>query len=164
MVSEKEPDIGIVTHSETINSDFGFKYVGKDTLIDNPTDRHDFFAKKDSMDYTSISGEVCMVGSLSSLIYLGLNPKDIAREIIYGFYPSKPHWEILTSHFYHMISVDIQIRKDSNGDYTFWFTLGVVNRYVKTIRVVKNKMYYPGNPLGFTEYFNVIDTELIGNR
>jgi len=163
MVSDENPNVGVTTHDERINLDFNFKYVGKDTLIDNPTDRHDFFAKKDPMNYTSISGEVCMVGPLSSLLYLGLNPKDIARNIIFDFYSSKPHWKALTSHFYHMISADIQFKKQPDGQYTFWFTLCTINKYVKTIRVVKNKMYYPGNPLGFTEYFDVIDTELIGN-
>jgi len=159
------PDFTNVGHGEVMSdSKNRFKYTGKDTLIDNWGERHLFFAKKDPNNYMFPTGEVCLSGSLTSISRKGMSHRDIARKIIYNFYGSTLHWNTLTSLSYCLISSDIQFKNHPDGSYIFWFTLVTGVKEVTTKKSVKNKMFYPGNPLGFTEYYDSVTTEIICNR
>ena len=92
-----------------------------------------------------------------------MTPRDMAREIIYSFYHSKPHWEILTSPYYTLLSGDIEFRKDSDGNHTYWLTITTGAREITTIVKHKSKFYYPGNTGGLTEYYNEEISKFITN-
>ena len=129
-----------------------FKYDGKDTVIFDWAKRMRYFAK-DSMDFL---GEVCSGGDLIFISHEGLTAKEIAKNIIYDFYDSKEHWEILTYSSYTEIALDLQVKQLPNNHYVYWFTMAVGYDVNITKKSFKSKFYYPGNQLGLTEYYEEV--------
>lgn len=154
-----------VSHNE-IKKGIKSHYIGKDTLIYDWADRMEFFAK-DSM---GILSEVCSGGSLSLISTKGLTPKEIAKKIIYGFHHSKEHWDILTYFGYTEIAADFETRKNSDNEYSFWFTLVTGYKIITNKRIEKNPYYYPEKPNSKVdsffsmEYYEVVDRKYVFNR
>jgi hypothetical protein len=158
LINPNDPTAVYLTHNE-FKSDHNSSYVGKDTLIYWWGNRMRYYAK----DLMGFCGEVCSAGPLSLISYKGLTPKEIAKQIIYGFHYSKEHWEILTYYGYTKIAADIQIRKNPDGDYDYWFTLATGYNVITTKTTHKSQFYYPGNTLGLTEYYDIVDRKCIFN-
>lgn len=153
LIDIKNPKIdGFITHNE-FKKDGTCEYLGNDTLIFDWAKRMTYFAK-DSMGFI---GEVCSVGSLKIISYKGLTPKEIAKNIIFDFYHSKEHWDILTYYGYTEIALDIEIKKDFYGYFTYWFTMAVGYDIKISKKLHKSKFYFPGNQLGLTEYYEEIN-------
>lgn len=164
-VNPNNPNTIYVGHNE-IKKGVKCYYIGKDTLIYDWADRMDFFAK-DSM---GILSEVCSGGSLLLISKKGLTPKEIAKKIIYGFHHSKEHWEILTYFGYTEIAADFEIRKNSENEYSYWFTLVTGYKIIINKRIEKNPYYYPEkpnskvDPFFSMESYEVVDRKYVFNR
>jgi hypothetical protein len=164
-VNPNDQDMSYLNHYE-IKKDGISYYNGKDTLICDWVDRMKFFAK-DSMGFC---GEVCSAGALSFISTNGLTPKEIAKNIIYKFYHSKKHWEILTYFGYTEIAADFEIRKNLDGNYVYWFTLVTGYKIIINKRIEKNPYYYPEkpnskvDPFFSMESYEVVDRKCIFNR
>ena len=91
-------------------------------------------------------GEVCSARALTLISTKGLTPKEIAKNIIYGFHHSKEHWDILTYFGYTEIAADFEIRKNLDGNYVYWFTLVTGYKIIINKRIEKNPYYYPEKP------------------
>lgn len=159
LVNPNKPNGVHLTHGEFKVQD-NWIYPGKDTLIPQWDNRMEHFTDG-SMGFC---GEVCSAGPLSLISYKGLSPKEIAKHIVYGFHHSKEHWKILTYYGYTKIAADIQIRKNPDGEYDYWFTLATGCNIIITKTTHKNEFYYPGNTFGFTEYYDIVDKNYVFNR
>lgn len=159
LVNPNKADDVYLTHEEYKKGKESV-YMGKDTLIPQWDNRMEHFTDG-SMGFC---GEVCSAGPLSLISYKGLSPKEIAKHIVYGFHHSKEHWKILTYYGYTKIAADIQIRKNPDGEYDYWFTLATGCNIITTKTTHKNEFYYPGNTFGFTEYYDIVDKNYVFNR
>lgn len=141
VIDPKDPEVAYLSHCE-VKKDHNCFYNGKDTLI------YDWFKRMEhfSDETMGFCGEVCSAGALSFISTKGLTPKEIAKNIIYGFYQSKEHWHILTDFSYIKIAADIEIRKNPKGDYVYWFTMCTGFKMVKNKTKIKNKFYFPNHP------------------
>jgi hypothetical protein len=166
LVNPNNPNLEYLSHEE-FNKDDETIYIGKDTLISDWVKRNKFFSK----GLMTSGGEVCSVGPLSLISYKGATPKEIAKNIVYDFFSSKEHWEILTSVSYTRIAADIQIKKNKNGTYTYWFTLVTGHKVTISKKMVKNTLYFPNDSklknsdfLPFTkEYYEVVEKKILTN-
>ncbi len=166
LVNLNNPNLEYLSHEE-FNKDDETIYIGKDTLISDWVKRNKFFSK----GLMTSGGEVCSVGPLSLISYKGATPKEIAKNIVYDFFSSKEHWGILTSVSYTRIAADIQIKKNKNGTYIYWFTLVTGHKVTITKKMVKNTLYFPNDSklknsdfLPFTkEYYEVVEKKILTN-
>jgi hypothetical protein len=164
-INPNKPNMVYLSHNEVKNNGNSY-YVGKDTLIYGWGDRMRYFTK----NVMGVCGEVCSGGSLSLISTKGLTPKEMAKKIIYGFYHSKEHWDILTYFGYTKIAADFEVRKNLDGNYVYWFTLVVGYNIITTKRIEKNPYYYPEKPNSKVdsffsmEYYEVVDRKYVFNR
>ena len=165
LINPNKPTAVYLTHNE-FKSDNECSYIGRDTIIPTWGNRMRYYAK----DLMGFCGEVCSAGPLSLISYKGLSPKEIAKHIIYNFHHSKEHWEILTYYGYTKIATDIQIRKNPDGDYDYWFTLATGYNIITTKKIEKNQFYYPNDsklksdPFFSTEYYEVVNKKYVFNK
>ena len=164
VIDPNNEDAAYLSHNE-VKKDRNCFYNGKDTLICFWRKRMEHF----SDGTMGFCGEVCSAGPLSFISTKGLTPKEIAKNIIYGFYHSKEHWRILTHFDYTKIAADFEIRKNPKGDYIYWFTMSTGFKIIINKSKIKNRFYFPNNPkfkndtFCNTEYIEVIDKKIVTN-
>ena len=141
----------VIGHTQ-VNSVDNCIYIGDNPIIPTSYDR----IKKYCEWAVDPHGEVCLAGhSISSISRKGMTEKDIARNLLHGFYGSPKHMEFIKSKMYTLVGANLYTQQNGNNIF-FWFTCEMGCTVIKTTH--KSEWYYPGNPLGLTEFYDTYET------
>jgi hypothetical protein len=150
MVDTVENLTYIITHDEIPS--FGKSvYVGDNPLVTSFMDR--ITMTTDST--VQALGEVLLVGPLNEFSNQNTDEKDIARNLLGGFWNSPKHMEYILARTYVVGGGDIKIFKRGDGLFLY-FNYSMGHKIIKTVE--RSEYYYPGNPLGLTEYNTSYET------
>ena len=150
MVDTVENLTYIITHDEI--PVFGeCVYLGKNPLVPSSLDRITMMTNST----IEALGEVLLVGPLNMYSNQNTNEKDIARNLLGGFWNSPEHMEFILARSYVAGGGDIKTFKRGD-ELLIYFNYSMGYKIIKTVE--KSEYYYPGNPLGLTEYNTSYET------